>query len=59
MAMDATSYDDLETNTSPANNATETSASDDEILLEPTEEEVKREQLKERMKEVRYYCMHK
>ena len=56
--MDATSYDDLEMNTSTANNATETSASDDEILLEPTEEELKREQLKERMKEVCYYCMH-
>lgn len=55
--MDATSYDDLETNTSEmntsaTNNATETSASDDEILLEPTEEEIKREQLKERMKEL-------
>lgn len=60
MAMDASEFDLLETNTSSndsnpeASNATETSPSDDEILLEPTEEELKREQLKERMREVSY-----
>ena len=55
MAMDATEYDLMETNTSSsqeASNATENSPSDDEIVLEPTEEELKREQLKERMREV-------
>ena len=55
MAMDATEYDLMETNTSSSpetNNATETSPSDDEIVLEPTEEELKKEQLKERMREV-------
>lgn len=58
--MDASGYDVLEsqpdTSSNPeasTNNATETSP-DDEILLEPTEEELKREQLKERMREVRY-----
>lgn len=53
--MDATEYDLMETNTSSsqeASNATENSPSDDEIVLEPTEEELKREQLKERMREV-------
>ena len=53
MAMDANSYEDLEMNTSSAaNDATETSPSDDEILKELTEEEEKREHLKERMREV-------
>lgn len=55
MAMDATEYDLMETNTSSsqeASNATENSPSDDEIVLEPTEEELKREQLKERMREL-------
>jgi len=57
MEMDASSYDVLETNTSSnpeVRNTTETSPSDDEILLEPTEEELKKEQLKERMREVSY-----
>lgn len=57
MEMDASGYDVLETNSSSnpeVDNATETTPSDDEILLEPTEEELKKEQLKERMREVSY-----
>lgn len=66
MEMDTSSYDVLQMNNSSeatssnpevneeVNDATETSPSDDEILLEPTEEELKREQLKERMREVSF-----
>lgn len=55
MAMDASGYDLLEANTSSteASKPSDTS-SDDEIILEPTEEELKKEQLKERMREVSY-----
>ena len=55
MAMDASGYEDLEMNTSnpEGNDAAENSPSDEEILLEPTEEELKKKQLQERMHEVR------
>ena len=55
MAMDASGYEDLEMNTTnpEGNDAAENSTSDEEILLEPSEEELKKKQLQERMREVR------
>ncbi|XP_065898262.1 tumor protein D54-like [Dysidea avara] len=59
MATDTTGYDGLETNTSPPNETSDLTdqplsptSPEDDIQLEPTEEEMRTEELKERMRQL-------
>jgi len=59
MATDTTGYDGLEAKTSPPNETSDLTdqplsptSPEDDIQLEPTQEELKREELKERMRQV-------